>query len=100
MSIEKHYPKPRHRRSEKSKQVEDSNPPIPDPIVSEIPPAQNPTGSESPQVFQNTQPSGQFLPESIEVCCPVCGYSNFSQNVMGETSCNECDYIEPDEFSL
>jgi hypothetical protein len=26
---------------------------------------------------------GQVLPDSIELCCPVCGYSNFSQNKTG-----------------
>ena len=40
----------------------------------------------------------QFLPESIEICCPVCGCINFSQDETGQVSCEECDYVEVTEI--
>jgi hypothetical protein len=36
----------------------------------------------------------QFLPESIEICCPVCGCINFGQDETGQIRCDECDYVE------
>jgi hypothetical protein len=96
MSIEQHYPKPRHRHLEKSKRA-DSTQPVSEPEVS-TPPDRNTTISVSSQVFSNAEPSGQALPESIEICCPVCSYSSLSQDETGQTSCEECDYVEAGEF--
>jgi hypothetical protein len=95
--LEKHYPKPRRRHSEQSKQA-DVNPPSPEPIVPEISPVQNLNSAVLPQVFANTQPSEQFLPELIEICCPICGCSNLSQDETRQISCEECDYVEAGEF--
>jgi hypothetical protein len=36
----------------------------------------------------------QFLPESIEICCPVCGCINLSQDETGQTFCDECDFVD------
>jgi hypothetical protein len=36
----------------------------------------------------------QFLPESIEACCPVCGCINLSQDETGQTFCDECDFVD------
>jgi hypothetical protein len=88
-------PKPRHSYSPASNQVpEQSIQPIPEPPVSPL--------SMLPPREAIPYPAtvGQVLPNSIELCCPVCGYSNFSQNKTGETNCNECDYIESDEVSI
>jgi hypothetical protein len=93
-------PKPRHSHTPALNQVPEqsipqsggyANEPIPEPPVSPI--------SMSPprEAIHYPATIGQVLPDSIELCCPVCGYSNLSQNKMGETNCNECDYIESDE---
>jgi hypothetical protein len=88
-------PKPRNEYSRKSKQVPDNSiEPIAEPPVlpiSMLPPR---------ETIPYPATVGQVLPDSIELCCPVCGYSNFSQNKTGETNCNECDYIESDEVSI
>jgi hypothetical protein len=36
----------------------------------------------------------QFLPESIEICCPVCGCINLSQDETGQILCDECDFVD------
>ena len=40
----------------------------------------------------------QFLPESIEICCPVCGCINFNQDEAGQISCDECDFVDVAEI--
>jgi hypothetical protein len=85
-------PKPRNEYSRKSNQVPDNSiEPILEPPISPIsmPPPR--------EAIPYPATVGQVLPDSIELCCPVCGYSNLSQNKLGETNCNECDYMEFDE---
>jgi hypothetical protein len=36
----------------------------------------------------------QFLPDSIEICCPVCGCINLSQDETGQIFCDECDFVD------
>jgi hypothetical protein len=36
----------------------------------------------------------QFLPESIEICCPVCGCINLGEDETGQTLCDECDFVD------
>ena len=50
--------------------------------------------SQESKVVPDSTTKEQFLPESIEICCPVCGCINFSQDETGQISCEECDYIE------
>jgi hypothetical protein len=93
-------PKPRHSYSLALNQVPEqsipqsrgyANEPIPESPVSPI------SIHQPREAIPYPTTVGQMLPDSIELCCPVCGYSNFSQNKVGETNCNECDYIESDE---
>ncbi|WP_373545672.1 hypothetical protein [Chamaesiphon sp.] len=49
-------------------------------------------------VMPDSTTKEQFLPESIEICCPVCGSINFSQDEAGQISCEECDYVEATEI--
>ena len=46
------------------------------------------------KVVSDSATSEQFLPESIEICCPVCRSINFGQDEAGQTSSEECDYVE------
>lgn len=46
------------------------------------------------KVVPDSTTKEQFLPESIEICCPVCGSINFGQDEAGQISCEECDYVE------
>ena len=50
------------------------------------------------KVVSDSTTKEQFLPESIEICCPVCGWINFIQDESGQISCDECDYIEVTEI--
>ncbi len=50
------------------------------------------------KVVPDSTTKEQFLPESIEVCCPVCGSINFGQDETGQISCEECDYVEVTEI--
>ncbi len=40
----------------------------------------------------------QFLPDSIEICCPVCGWINFNRDEVGQISCDECDFVDVAEI--
>ncbi len=46
------------------------------------------------KVVPDSTTKEQFLPESIEICYPVCRSINFGQDEAGQTSCEECDYVE------
>ena len=50
--------------------------------------------AQEAKVVPDSTTKEQFLPESIEICCPVCGCINFSQDEAGQMSCEECDYVE------
>ncbi len=54
--------------------------------------------SQESKVVSDSTTKEQFLPESIEICCPVCGCINFNQDEVGQISCDECDYIEVTEI--
>jgi hypothetical protein len=54
--------------------------------------------SQESKVVPDSTTKEQFLPESIEICCPVCGCINFSQDEVGQISCDECDYVEVTEI--
>ena len=84
-------PKPRHQNSPASNQV-------PEQLVEPVPTSVS--VSQPREAIFHPAITEQFLPESIELCCPVCGYSNFSQNEVGETNCNECDYMDSDEVLI
>jgi hypothetical protein len=50
-----------------------------------------------PTVVPNSTNPEQFLPESIEIVCPVCGCIDFGRDESGQISCEECDYVENTE---
>jgi hypothetical protein len=50
--------------------------------------------AQESQVAPDFTTKEQFLPESIEICCPVCGSINFGQDEAGQIGCEECDYVE------
>ena len=71
-------------------------------LVSRIPSSNFRQFASQPAQESTVAPSStskeQFLPESIEICCPVCGCINFNQDEVGQISCDECDYIEVTEI--
>ena len=54
--------------------------------------------SQESKVVPDSTTKEQFLPELIEICCPVCGCINFNQDEVGQISCDECDYVEVTEI--
>ncbi|AFY93156.1 hypothetical protein [Chamaesiphon minutus] len=44
--------------------------------------------------FPDSTIKEQFLPESIEICCPVCGCINLGEDEMGQICCDECDFVD------
>jgi hypothetical protein len=50
------------------------------------------------KVVPDSTTKEQFLPESIEICCPVCGCINFNQDETGQISCDECDFVDVAEI--
>jgi hypothetical protein len=50
------------------------------------------------KVVSDSTSKEQYLPESIEICCPVCGSIGLGQDESGQISCEECDYVEVTEI--
>ena len=91
------YSKPRHSSSRRSNSSVSNlvtsdrsvaSLPVLDSTVSAI------TASNLLPVFPSSDSIAQALRESIEICCPVCGFSSFIQDKTGQISCEECDYVE------
>jgi hypothetical protein len=61
-------------------------------------PSRNSQLAQDSTVVQDSTIKEQFLPESIEICCPVCGCINLSQDETGQIFCDECDFVDVAEI--